>query len=63
MEWIKTSDRLPEEGQEVLFVDDIVNCMYGYFKDGIFHSREYGNFGKVDVDYWLPIPPLPKNKE
>ena len=60
-QWISVKDRLPEEKQRVLTVDDsgyvVVNCISlrfgGWFNDA---------FGGRRTTHWMPLPQPPKGE-
>ena len=66
MEWIKTREQQPKIAQKCLItVDDPI---YDY-SIIIAQYTQYGNFylsnwhtyiSKKDVDYWMPLPKIPK---
>ena len=69
MKWISTKERLPEEGQRVLYVkSNLDEVLYGEFykeKDG---SLSFGDLleGYVSlayVVYWMPLPAPPSEEE
>ena len=64
MEWIKTSEKLPEQYQQVIyyFRHTGVSCgKYERTSDGdIFHSLN--GFLCDDVTHWMPLPEPPENK-
>lgn len=61
--WIKTSERLPVVGQEVLFVDERFTVHCGYFTDD-WYSFSKGNwYGGEDITHWQPYPELPNEVE
>lgn len=64
MDWVLTSERLPEIGALVIYYFEPVGMHLGQFKSGtcqgdaVFVSR--AGFLTGDVTHWLPVPPLPK---
>ena len=59
MNWIKTSERLPEEGVEVLAFDDgAIHLVH------LFRGRWYDAKGVFDdcfeFTHWMPLPEPPK---
>ena len=61
MEWIKTSESLPEYCQDILFHVKAWGIERGYFRNGTFEkSSNFDTWYPHYVDYWMPIPPLPK---
>ena len=69
MKWISTKERLPEEGQEVLYVTtDIKETAFGEFYRSTEGKEAFGNLidGYVSlayVSYWMPIPTPPSEEE
>ena len=63
--WIKTSERLPIIGEEVLIcVSRLIHDVAFLEDDGLWHDI-YGNllYATIEsVDYWLELPPLPEEK-
>ncbi|CDH25152.1 DUF551 domain-containing protein [Xenorhabdus bovienii] len=69
MEWIKTSDRLPETYDDILLVVDGSNDIHvGYFildehEGNCFHSLGEDLFFKIeDVTHWMELPEPPKGE-
>ncbi len=66
MEWIKCSDRMPEEHQSVLgFIQNRPQVMILRFsadaEDDYWFSDEYDDvFPKSDITHWMPLPLSPK---
>ena len=62
--WIKRAEMLPEE--EMMLVFHIkhrkaYNLAWGYYFRGEFIERHpFKCWKRADVDYWMPIPLLPK---
>lgn len=62
--WIKTEDRLPENGQRVLCVVDGEDeaSLLKYLSGGTF--KHYGAMGttyldRTEIPYWMPLPKIP----
>lgn len=76
MNWIKTSDRLPEEGQEVLIYLSSKKFMLGflekkysfkqmvidkeYFSFVVNFNHESDEYELSHVEYWMSMPEAPK---
>ena len=65
--WIRSEDRLPEDGQSVAFVvraSNRLDYMNGKVLGGYFRAGPFGGFGvpgmTVDAWYWMPLPPAPE---
>jgi len=65
--WIKTSEQLPQDGQEVLFVyndgEPMIDMGFfyeDYYDDGVGFESNADYFVKLEyVTHWQPIPELP----
>ena len=64
MEWIKCSDRLPDENKDILFL--YYNQIHiGNFlrinEDGSYTFRSMLDQYNClpDIEYWMPLPPIP----
>ena len=55
--WIRTSERMPEEGGKYLCVWQGKSIDTGYFFNG--HFRLYGEIKDHLVSHWMPLPELP----
>lgn len=55
--WIRTSERMPEEGGKYLCVWQGKSIDTGYFLNG--HFRLYGEIKDHLVSHWMPLPELP----
>ena len=64
--WISVKDRLPDEGQECLFVY-MRDVWCGDYRDGQFRfQRQYALITKADaekVTHWMPLPDAPEVEE
>ena len=71
MGWTPTSERLPEDEQEVLFAAwdrgptiPVYSVNFGYYsarRERFEHGYErYANSWLEDVTHWMPLPPLPE---
>ena len=52
--WIKCSDRLPEEGEAVIFV-----TKHWAMHVGTYHLNDDCDFSDGEITHWRPLPPLP----
>jgi hypothetical protein len=66
-EWISVKDRLPKDGQRVLYYFHYVGVHAGNYArelddDGYMHDVFYGKDGFLsdDVTHWMPFPDPPK---
>ena len=61
MDWIKVEDKLPEEGQKVIYYFKKVGVHVGLYNRlfgcDCFHGPN--GFLSNDVSYWLPLPDPP----
>jgi len=66
MEWISVEERLPEEGQNVLFYFEVTGVEVGHYtlindvhygKGNQFYNK--GGFLTDDVTHWMPLPAPP----
>jgi len=58
MEWIKCSERLPEQGEPVLIFTTDMN----QFMAWLGHDRwwyEHQTWFLIEVSHWMPLPPNP----
>lgn len=53
--WIPVSERLPENGQDVLIYLAWCRCEIGWLEDGEWCTNEY-NVDSDLVDAWMPLP-------
>lgn len=59
--WINCSEKLPEEGQELLMTyNDFV--MEGKFVNGKFY-HPYDDDRQEGITHWMPLPEAPKDEE
>ncbi|WP_340617058.1 DUF551 domain-containing protein [Xenorhabdus entomophaga] len=70
MEWIKCSDRLPDEYKDVISINNGVDTRFmseidiGYFDSDIdeWYSITHGrNFDMRHITHWMPLPSLPES--
>ena len=64
MNWIKTSERLPDVQELVLAVDSretiyIAYCFQNIRKNYVWSG---GTDDSIDIEYWMEIPPLPEDQ-
>ena len=67
MEWISVEERLPEEGQEVIYYFGHTGIYVGSFYRKYVKELDYpfncfsgsGGFLCDDVTHWMPLPPCP----
>lgn len=58
--WISVKERLPEEGERVLFFCDDVDIGY-FFKERGWHFLDGGDWFEInEVTHWMPLPEPPK---
>jgi len=64
MNWIKTSEQLPDVQEFVLVADIFENIFIAYCFNN--SSKNYvwsdGTDDLVDIEYWCAIPPLPEEQ-
>lgn len=71
MEWISVKDRLPEDGEDVLFVVRPNGGLFirvGIYSDGVWSLlcgmwndyRQFTSNTAWPVTHWMPLPELPK---
>lgn len=60
MMWIPCSERMPEEGQEVLFVVR-KHVLFGNVREGVWASFEEDETARPtdDATHWMPLPEPP----
>ena len=62
--WIKRAEKLPEEDMMLVFHvkwRKAYHLCFGYFFRGNFIEKfSFKVWKKSDIDYWMPIPVLPK---
>lgn len=63
--WIKVSDRLPENGQKVLFYSEEYHpdAVAGTYKNSEWHDDDFDprlSLVTDEVTYWQPLPKPPK---
>lgn len=73
MNWIKVSERLPEDGANVCFYNEDRDSIFGgYFqKEGtaIVPNNSFREnlddwwFDEEKITHWMPLPDLPKDEE
>lgn len=58
VEWISVKQRMPDEGQSVLYYFDVVGVHSGkYGGDDVFYGAS--GFLTGDVTHWMPLPAAP----
>ena len=59
--WVPVSERLPKEGQRVLYYFDMVGIHSGlYYGDNCFGG--HAGFLTDDVTHWMPLPEPPQQQ-
>ena len=59
MIWVSADDRLPDEGQEVLYYTKVSGALLGrYREDGVF-GNVFGELAWGGGVYWMPLPEPP----
>ena len=64
MNWIKTSERLPEIEVEVIIVVDEIKDFATLEDDNSWRDK-FGDllYATIEsVEYWMPLPPLPEEQ-
>lgn len=56
-EWIKVSDKLPEENKDVLVYDSEVGICIAWLDDEDWYAL---GLNYVDVTHWMPLPEIPE---
>ena len=58
--WVSMEERTPEEGKDIVALHGTpLTWMFnGFYVD----VRKYCAADKLCLDYWMPLPPLPKEK-
>ena len=65
-EWIKCSERMPEEGEAVLVYDDLRQVHEGYYLrygdyvSWVIHSYDSSYYDEANVTHWMPLPEPPE---
>lgn len=72
MDWIKVSDKVPEEGQRVIYYFEHTGISIGKYKKTMIADEETGEvwdyfdtfhghdgFLSDDVTHWMPLPEAP----
>jgi len=60
MEWISVKDRLPEDGEDVLFYYDYISI--GWYEDEWFYDSEDKFSAELDITHWMPLPESPNER-
>lgn len=67
--WIRTTDRLPENGTSVLTLNVHNNMRVLEFYEGFncsllpYSGTVYRECEITDIEYWMPLPELPTQRE
>lgn len=65
-EWIKCSERMPEEGADVIVYDGLrqvhEGCYFQYGDSVVWEIPSYNPsyYGEVNVTHWMPLPEPPE---
>jgi hypothetical protein len=60
--WIKCSDRMPEDGRDVLVWDINREVSKRYYTEGAYFASFHGHWKTLDeVTHWMPLPEAPEN--
>ena len=57
MKWISVKDRLPEDGEYVVFP------LFGGFEAGEYGKDWMGYWKNGEIDWWMPLPEPPQDEE
>ena len=65
-EWIKCTERLPEDGVHVLVYDKTEGICRGYLQMDCWNHYPMGSYASdaclFSVTHWMPLPNLPKDE-
>lgn len=65
-QWIKCSERMPEEGENVIVYDNLKQvheCFYLRYGDHVsweIYSYNPSYYDEVNVTHWMPLPEPPQ---
>lgn len=65
-EWVKCSERMPEEGKDVIVYDDLEQvhegCYFQYGDRTVWEIPSYNPsyYDEVNVTHWMPLPEPPE---
>lgn len=65
-QWIKCSERMPEEGEDVIVYDDLKQVhegfylRYGEHVSWDIYSYKPSYYDEVSVTHWMPLPEPPQ---
>jgi len=64
MEWIKCSERMPEENSNVIFYENDFSCIYIGSYENIYGYKWIVNCMEIEqkVTHWMPLPEKPKGE-
>jgi hypothetical protein len=67
MKWIACKDRMPKDGEDVIFLAFGVDILVGFFSESMqewcIHYANETYPRKNQVTHWMPLPELPTNTQ